>query len=73
VRLTSTGRPKGVTSKRTEEYRRQADDARKRAEAADNDWVRENWLRLAKDWEKLARSVEAEEAPLERHSKVKHE
>jgi hypothetical protein len=62
-----------VTSKRTEEYKRQADDARKRAEAADDDWVRENWLRLAEDWIKLAQSVEAEEAPLERHHKAKGE
>jgi hypothetical protein len=29
--------------------------------------VRENWLRLAEDWIKLAESVEAEEARLERH------
>jgi hypothetical protein len=41
--------------------------------AADNDWVRENWLRLAEDWIKLAQSVEAEEARLERHREAKGE
>jgi hypothetical protein len=34
------------------------------AESADNEWVRESWLRLAEDWTKLAKSVEAEEAQL---------
>jgi hypothetical protein len=46
-----------MTSEKTADYRRQADDARKKAEAADNDWVRDNWLRLAEDWENLTKSV----------------
>jgi hypothetical protein len=62
-----------MTSERTEAYRRQADDARKKAEAAETDWVKDQWLRLAEDWMKLAESVEAEEARIERPRKAKGE
>jgi hypothetical protein len=62
-----------MTSKRTEGYRRQAGDARKKAETAETDWVRDQWLRLAEDWVKLAESVEAEEAQQEKQRKAKGE
>ena len=62
-----------MTSKRAEDYRHYADDARKRAEAADYDWARQNWLRLAEDWIKLAESVEAEEARLKKQREAKGE
>jgi hypothetical protein len=50
-----------MTSTKAEDYRRYAEDALKRAEAAENDWVMQNWLRIAEDWMKLAKSIEAEE------------
>jgi hypothetical protein len=62
-----------MTSTRAEDYRRYADDARERAEAADSEWVRQNWLKIAEDWLKLAESVEAEEAQLEKRRKAKGE
>ena len=62
-----------MTSKRVEGYRRQADDARKRAETAETDWIRDQWLRLADDWMRLAESVEAEEAQHEKQQKAKGE
>jgi hypothetical protein len=62
-----------MASERTAAYRRQANDARKKAEAAEDDWVRQNWLRLAEDWVKLAESVEAEEAQLEQRRTAKGE
>lgn len=61
-----------VTNERTKGYRRNADDARKRAEAANEVSVKESWLRLAEDWTKLAKSVEAEDARLG-HRKTKGE
>lgn len=61
-----------MTSTKAEDYRRHAEDALKRAEAAENDWVMQNWLRIAEDWMKLAKSIEAEEE-LEKPRKAKGE
>jgi hypothetical protein len=58
-----------MKSQRVESYRRKADDARKRAEAANDASVKESWLRLAEDWTILAQSVEAEELRLEGKAK----
>jgi hypothetical protein len=62
-----------MASTKAEDYRHYADDARKRAEAADNDWVKRNWLKIAEDWLKLAESVEAEEALTNKGRKAKGE
>jgi hypothetical protein len=61
-----------MSSTKAEDYRRYAEDAFKKAEAAENDWGMQNWLRIAEDWMKLAKSIEAEEE-LEKPRKAKDE
>jgi hypothetical protein len=50
---------------KAEEYRRQADQCRERAEATSNIGARLTWLELAGHWQTLARKAEASRKPLE--------